>query len=289
MSAWKLFRETLRIARQALTANRMRSLLALLGIVIGVATVIAMMSLINGFQRSFERGIRSFGNNSIYIRTFRPGVSFSGQIPDSLRKRHAFSVEDAAAIRERCPAVGAVSPVKIAAADIRLSFRDKTTKTTTVFGADEGLLRTRGFDLSWGRFYTSEEVEHRANVVVLGNDTHDALFNDASGLGETVHLNGIPFTVIGVFATKGKFLGNNFDEIATIPWTVADKYWAPGADAPFYMTKKGEVFLDAVPVDADHTDAAILQIKAVLRLRRHVPANRSDDFEVFSDEAFTNL
>ena len=96
MSAWTLFRETLRIARQALAANLMRSLLALLGIVIGVATVIAMMSLINGFQRSFERGIRSFGNNSIYIRTFRPGVSFSGQIPDSLRKRRAFSVADAA-------------------------------------------------------------------------------------------------------------------------------------------------------------------------------------------------
>src|SRR5262245_8622394 len=289
MSAWRLFRETLRIARQALAANLMRSLLALLGIVIGVATVIAMMSLINGFQRSFERGIRSFGNNSIYIRTFRPGVSFSGQIPDSLRKRRAFSVEDAAAILERCPSVGAVSPIKIAAADIRLSYREKTTKTTNVFGADDGLLRTRGFELSRGRFYTGEEVEHRANVVVLGKDTHDALFNDAAGLGTTVHLNGIPFTVIGEFEAKGRFLGNNFDEIATIPWTVADKYWAPGPNAPFWMTKKGEVFLDAVPIDAEHTDAAIREIKGALRLRRHVPVNRADDFEVFSDEAFTNL
>jgi putative ABC transport system permease protein len=126
-------------------------------------------------------------------------------------------------------------------------------------------------------------------VVVLGKDTHDALFRDASGIGETVHLNGIPFTVIGEFESKGRFLGNNFDEIATIPWTVADKYWAPGADAPFYMTKKGEVFLDAVPIDAGHTDLAIAQIRAVLRLQRHVPANKSDDFEVFSDDAFLSL
>ena len=289
MSAWRLFRETLRIARQALTANRMRSLLALLGIVIGVATVIAMVSLINGFQRSFQKGIQSWGSNTIYVRTFRPGVAFSGQIPDSLRKRHAFTMEDAAAIRERAPAVAAVSPIKIAAADIRLSYRDKTTKTTTVFGSDDGLLRTRGFELSRGRYYTAEEVTHRANVVVLGKDTHDALFNDAAGLGETVRLNGIPFTVIGEFEAKGKFLGNNFDEIATIPWTVADKYWAPGPNAPFWVTKKGEVFLDAVPVDEEHTDLAILQIKTVLRLQRHVPANRAEDFEVFSDDAFLTL
>jgi putative ABC transport system permease protein len=289
MTAWRLFRETLRIARQALAANLMRSLLALLGIVIGVATVIAMMSLINGFQRSFQKGIQSWGSNTIYIRTFRPGVSFSGQIPDSLRKRHAFTIEDAAAILARAPAVKAVSPIKVAAANIRLSYRERTTKTTTVFGSNDDMLRTRGFELSRGRFYTSEEVEHRANVVVLGKDTHDVLFHDAAGIGETVHLNGVPFTVIGEFAPKGRFLGNNFDEIATIPWTVADKYWAPGADAPFYMTKKGEVFLDAVPVDEEHTDAAILQIKTVLRLQRHVPANKADDFEVFSDDAFLTL
>ena len=102
MSAWRLFRETLRIARQALTANRMRSMLALLGIVIGVATVIAMMSLINGFQRSFQKGIQSWGSNTIYVRTFRPGAAFAGQIPDSLRKRQAFTMDDAAAIRDRC-------------------------------------------------------------------------------------------------------------------------------------------------------------------------------------------
>jgi putative ABC transport system permease protein len=289
MPAWGLFRETLRIALQALSANRMRSVLALLGIVIGVATVIAMMSLINGFQRSFQKGIQSWGSNSIYVRTFRPGVAFSGQIPDSLRKRRAFTMADAAAIRERSPSVAAVSPIKVAAADIRLSYRERTTKTTTVFGSDDFMLRTRGFDLSHGRFYSGEEVDHRANVVVLGRDTHDALFRDASGLGSTVHLNGIPFTVIGEFEAKGRVLGNNFDEIATIPWTVADKYWAPGPNAPFWMTKRGEVFLDAVPVDAEHTDAAIREIKSVLRVRRHVPANRADDFEVFSDDAFLTL
>src|SRR5512143_1956987 len=106
-----LLRETFRIARLALAANRMRTLLALLGIVIGVATVIAMVSLVNGFQRSFERGIQSFSNNTIYVRTFRPGVMFNGNLPDSLRRRRGFTPEDARAIRERAPAVAAVSAI----------------------------------------------------------------------------------------------------------------------------------------------------------------------------------
>jgi len=284
-----MFQETFRIARQALAANRLRSLLALLGIVIGVATVIAMMSLINGFQRSFEKGIQSFGSNTIYVRTFRPGIAFASGIPDSLRRRRAFTLDDAAAVLARAPAVAAVSPIKIAAAEIRLSYRGRTTKITTVFGSNEGLLRTRGFDLSRGRYYTAEEVSHRANVVVLGKDTHEALFRDAAGLGSTIHLNGIPFTVIGEFAAKGKFLGSNFDEIATIPWTVADKYWAPGPHAPPWFTRRGQVFLDAVPIDAEHTDEAMRQIRSVLRLRRHLPADKVDDFEVFSDDAFLTV
>ena len=284
-----LFRETFRIARQALAANRMRSLLALLGIVIGVATVIAMSSLINGFQRSFEKGIQAFGTNTIYIRTFRPGVAFSSGIPDSLRRRRAFSIDDARAIIERAPAVGGVSPIKLAYADIRLSYRERHTKTTTTFGSDEMLLRTRGFELSQGRFFTAQEVQRRANVVVLGHDTRESLFKDGSGVGHTVHVNDVPFTVVGEFEAKGRVLGSNFDEIVCMPYTVVDKYWSTPADAPPWFAKRGEVFLDAVPATAELTEEAIREIKGVLRARRHVPSNRMDDFEVFNDDAFRSL
>ena len=289
MTTGYLLSETFRIARQALASNRMRSLLALLGIVIGVATVIAMSSLINGFQRSFERGIQSFGSNTIYMRTFRPGAVFANGIPDSLRKRHAFTLDDAAAIREFAPSVAAISPIKIAAADIRLSYRDRRTKTTLTFGSNDGFLRTRGFELASGRFFTGEEVDHRANVVVLGKDTREALFQDADAVGHTVHLNDIPFSVIGVFEAKGRFLGNNFDEMASIPWTVADKYWEAGPHAPPWMTRRGEVFLDAVPVEEGRIEQAMREIRNVLRTRRHLASNRPDDFEVFSEDAFLTL
>ncbi len=284
-----MWRETFRIARLALAANRMRTLLALLGIVIGVATVIAMVSLVNGFQRSFERGIQSFSNNTIYIRTFRPGVAFSGNLPDSLRRRRGFTPEDAAAIRERAPAVAAVSAIKGAWADIRLSRGHRRTRVTQTFGAEEGLLKTRGMDVAAGRFFTAQEVTRRSNVVVLGKDTREALFKDGSGVGHTVHLNGIPFTVIGEFEAKGRFLGENLDEIACVPWTVVDKYWATPPNAPPWYSKKGEVFLDATPVSPELTETAMQQVRSVLRVQRHVPSNRTDDFEVFSDDVFLSL
>ena len=284
-----MWQETFRIARQALAANRLRTLLALLGIVIGVATVIAMVSLVNGFQRSFERGIQSFSNNTIYIRTFRPGVMFDGQLPDSLRRRRGFTPEDARAIRDRSPAVSAVSAIKGAWADIRLSHGHRRTRITQTFGAEEGLLKTRGMELAAGRFFTAQELLRRSNVVVLGKDTREALFRDGSGVGKTVHLNGIPFTVIGEFEAKGRFLGENLDELACVPWTVVDKYWATPPNAPPWYSKKGEVFLDATPISPELTETAMAQVRAVLRVQRHLPSNRADDFEVFSDDVFLSL
>ena len=105
-----MLKETVTMAGGALVANRMRSLLALLGIVIGVGTVIGMVSLINGFQRSFQQSIQSIGNNTIYIRRIRPGIHFDGQIPDSLKQRKAFTMEDAEAILAQAPAVKKISP-----------------------------------------------------------------------------------------------------------------------------------------------------------------------------------
>src|SRR5438876_6268165 len=98
-----LLRENFRMAGGALASNRLRSVLALLGIVIGVGTVIGMVALINGFQRSFQQSIQAFGNNTIYIRRIRPGIQFSDDVPDSLKQRKAFTMDDAAAILATSP------------------------------------------------------------------------------------------------------------------------------------------------------------------------------------------
>ena len=284
-----LLTESFGIARRALAANRMRSALALLGIVIGVGTVIGMVALINGFQRSFQENIQAFGNNTLYIRRIRPGIQFSDGVPDSLKARKAFTIGDANAIMEQSPAVAAVSVFKFAFNDFKLARGDRQTRTTFVYGTNDQLLRTHGYELARGRFFTEQEVQRSANVIVLGKDTRETLFGDASGLGRTVHLNGVPMTVIGEFEAKGKFLGNNFDEVACIPYPLIDKYWGPPADAPPWFPKRGELFLDAVAVAPELNDAAIIQISEVLRIRRHLPSNKLNDFVVFSDDAFISM
>ena len=283
-----LARESLRMAGQALVANRLRSVLALLGIVIGVGTVIGMVALVNGFQRSFQQSIQSFGNNTIYIRRIRPGIQFDG-VPDSLRQRKAFSMDDAAAILERAPAVKAIAPFKWTWQDIRISHEDRSTRGTFCFGTDENYLTTHGYDLGHGRFFTSEEVERRANVVVLGKDTREALFKDRSGIGERIHLNGIPFTVIGEYEVKGRMLGNNFDAVATVPYSTIDKYFPAPDDAPPWFPKRGELFLDAIAVSPEMSEQAQKEIIEVLRIRRHLPSNKGNNFVVFTDDAFLSL
>ena len=284
-----LLRDLLGMGGRALASTRLRSLLALLGIVIGVGTVIGMMALINGFQRSFEQSIQSLGNNTIYIRRIRPGIQFTAGVPESLKQRRAFTMDDAEAILDRAPAVKAVAPLKWPFQDLRLEHRGRHSRITFILGTDQNLLTVRGYDLARGRFFSSEEVQRRANVVVLGHDTREALFRDASGLGESVHIGDVPFTVIGEFERKGRFLGNNFDELAIVPYTVVEKYFPAPDDAPPWFPKRGELFLDAIAVSPDRTDEAIREITDILRVRRHLPSNKNNDFAVLTDETFINL
>jgi putative ABC transport system permease protein len=210
-------------------------------------------------------------------------------VPESLKQRRAFTMDDAQAILANAPAVRAVTPLKWPFQDLRLEQRGHRTKITFVYGTDDNFLTVRGFDLARGRFFTPEEVARRANVVVLGHDTREALFKDASGLGERVHIGGIPFTVIGEFEKKGKFLGNNFDEVAAVPYPVIEKYFPAPDDVPPWFPKRGELFLDAVAVSPDQSAEAIREISEILRIRRHLPSNKNNDFAVFTDETFVKL
>ena len=282
-----MLRETLGMATRSLVANRLRSVLALLGIVIGVGTVIGMVSLINGFQRSFKQSIQSFGNNTIYIRRIRPGIQFD--FPDSLRRRKAFTMADAQAILDRAPAVKAIAPFKWPWGDVTISHEGKVARGVFFYGTNEKYLTTHGNELVRGRFFTEQEVERRANVIVLGKDTREALFKDASGLGEKVHVNGIPFTVIGEYEARGRMMGNNFDQAGAIPYSTMDKYFPAPAEAPPWFPKRGELFLDAIATSPELSDKAQQQIIEVLRIRRHLPSNKLNDFVVFTDDAFLAL
>jgi putative ABC transport system permease protein len=276
------------MAFDSLRANGLRSLLTTLGVVIGVATVVGMVSIIQGFNRSVERSISAFGSHVIYVRMFRPGF-FVGGFPDSLRHRQAFTPEDAQAIRERCPDVGNVTIIGFVEG-ASVSREGHASRGLQLIGADPRIQAVLRYDTGVGRFFTEEELRRRAQVVVIGRDIREGLFpNGGSPIGQIVHVNGLPFRVIGELEPKGRSLFGNPDELVTIPYTALEKYFPPPPDAPFYVPKRGHYYLNAVAVRPERTAAAVDEIRELLRIRRGLRTSQPDNFAVLTEDSLAEI
>jgi putative ABC transport system permease protein len=280
--------DVLRMALGSLRAQGMRSLLTTLGVVIGVATVVAMASIIQGFNRTVESSISSFGSHTIYIRSFKPGF-FVGGFPDSLRRRMAFTEEDAEAIRRLCPDVGHLTVIGFVE-NSTIAWRGHSSRGLQLIGSDPDIQEVLRYDPAIGRFFTEQELKRRAQVIVIGPAIRAGLFpQGGSPIGRTVHLNGQPFRVIGELEPKGRSLFGNPDEFITIPYTTLTKLFPPPPDAPFYVPKRGYYYMNAVAVSPERTAAAVDQIREVLRARRRLRPREPDNFAVLTEEALTDL
>jgi putative ABC transport system permease protein len=281
-----LLGEILKMAWSSMRANKLRSLLTVLGVIIGVSTVIAMVSLIQGLNESFKRQVQSFGSNTIYIRKWRPQVII-GELPDSLRQRKAFTMADREAILAQCPAVRAVSPLNFLDEPQPVRYRKKETKPTFILGTSQAYQETNGYNVSpGGRFFTEEEVEHRAQVCVVGGATLETLFPHQDAVGQIVHIGKVPFRIVGELEPRGRFLGQSLDEIVMIPYADVRKYF-PSDQSTFL--KGDEVLLNAVAVSPDRIDEAISQITEVMRVRRGLKAHQESDFAALTDDTLLNL
>jgi len=280
--------EILQMAQESVRAHKMRSLLTTLGVVIGVATVVAMASVIQGFNHTVETSISSFGSHVIYIRSFKPAI-YAGGFPDSLRHRQAFTPEDAQALRDLCPDVKQVAILGFVE-DATLTYGGHSSRGLQLLGSDPEIQDVLRYDTAYGRFFTREEARRRASVIVIGRDIREGLFpGGGDPIGKIVHLNGQPFEVIGELEPKGRSLFSNPDELITIPFGTLEKYFPPPPDAMFYVPKRGHGYMNAVPVSPERMPAALDEIRAVLRTRRHVAQNKSDDFAVFTEDSLTDI
>jgi putative ABC transport system permease protein len=280
--------EVLRMAVSSLRSHALRSLLTTLGVVFGVATVVAMASVINGFDRAVQSSISAFGTNVIYVRMFQPGL-FLGHFPDSLRHREAFTPDDAQAIRDLCPDVKQVSVMGLSE-NGTITYGGRSARGLQVIGADPEIQDVLRYDPGFGRFFTREEFRRRVPVMVIGSKVRESLFpKGGDPLGKTVHLNSQPFVIIGELEPKGTGGGNDPDNLITIPYPTLQKLFPPPLDAPFYVPKRGRCYLNAVPMSAERTTAAVDEIRAVLRTRRHVAQNKPDDFAVLTGDSLTEI
>ncbi len=275
------FATTLRTAIRALAANKLRALLTMLGIMIGVAAVISLMSVGRGAQAAVTDQIQGLGTNLLFVR---PGSTQQGGIRAGQGSAQTLSLEDAQAIAEQVDSVVGVAPEVGGFAQLVASGQNWSTRIT---GTTEDYPDVRNFHVADGDFFTRQQVDSRAAVAVLGSTVAQNLFGDLDPVGETVRISvggrsGVSFRVIGVMETKGGTgLGNQDDQVF-VPLTAYQTRLTPA------RTVRGSYQVNTINVqvaDAKLMDEATQDIGDLLRQRHRVT---QDDFTIQSQADYLN-
>jgi len=273
------FGENVRFAFLAVRAHKLRAFLTVLGIVVGVATVIAMVSIINGFNNNMVRNFQSFGATLVQFQKFEPRFG-PGRRDESERNRKDLTLEDALALKAEIPEMRAVSPERyLWNTDIHVKYRDAETTTPTVLGAMPDYSLANNHFVAYGRFLTDTDIDHSAPVVVIGEDVREALFAREDPLNKWMQLNGTQYLVVGVFEKKGKMMGHSNDNFVALTLTAFDRQF------PFIKNSHGDtIHIATVPYTPDQVPTIMEKGRAVLRTRRHVPFNKPDDFAIYTPD-----
>jgi ABC-type antimicrobial peptide transport system permease subunit len=214
---------TLRLALRALRRNIMRAALTTLGIVIGVAAVIAMMEIGGGSSAAIQRTIASMGANNLLIR---PGTASSGGVSFGAGSAKTLTPDDAEAIRQYCPAVAGVAPVERVRTQV--VFGNRNWVPMYIYGTTPEYLKVRDWALAEGEPFTARDVRNASKVCIVGQTLVRELFGGHSPLGEELRIQNVAFRVIGVLQRKGaNMVGMDQDDVVLAPWTTI-KYRVAG-------------------------------------------------------------
>ncbi len=260
--------EGLRAALRALRANRMRSALTVLGIVVGVAAVVCMVAVGAGAQAQVAETIRTLGANLLIVV---PGAQDSGGARLSAGTRHTLTEEDAGAVGRVVPGVQISSPLVSRNAQV---IAGNQNWATLVAGIKPDYLLAREWPIAHGRMFTGGEVDAGAKVAVIGSMIAEQLFRGQVRLGEVLRIGSIPFTIIGELDTKGQAgSGRSQDDVVFIPLSTAQSR-VLGSE------REGLDFIALKLADAASLEPAKRRVTALLRERHHLRQEAADDFSV---------
>lgn len=257
------------IAIRAVRANKMRSTLTSLGIIIGVAAVIVMLAIGNGAQISIQNEMRTIGSNLIIVRS---GVSTSSGARGGHGSQPTMKLSDGNAIQEKISQIKLAAPILSEVAQLVAGNNNWSTQVT---GTDNRNFLIKEWDLAYGRMFSEADVKNAAKVAILGQTVVNELFGDVDPLGRTVRIKGIPFRVIGVLEQRGQSgMGQDQDDEVFIPISTAQKK-VMGVSFPDQVK-----FIILQAVDAESTYTSQEEIRLLLRQRHNLGANKDDDFVI---------
>jgi putative ABC transport system permease protein len=265
------FVENFQIALRSLLANKLRSSLTMLGIIIGVGAVIAMISVAQGAREQTMQRIQQLGTNVLVVF---PGQQRMGAAFGGFGSMQILKPEDVDAIRRSCPSVRAASPEVRRNAQVK--YKNRNTNTN-VSGVSPEYSEIRNYPVQQGRFITQREVDSMARVCVIGQTVYENLFNGSSCIGKTIRIRGVSFKVVGLLAPKGAQGFGNPDDIIFVPYTTAMRRLF-GID-----------FINSISVQAvseERMNAAYQEVESLMRRRQRLNPGQENNFRIMNQAEF---
>jgi putative ABC transport system permease protein len=262
------FREAIKLALQSLWQNKLRTVLTLLGVMIGVASVIAVVTLVNGANTYVTTKFTRYGADVFTVSRFPPFITSPKQY-EAMQRRKNVLYDDYVYVRDNCQRCVAMGAQQTTVAKVTRGTNSVTD--CTIRGYTWMMPSLQNLDIAEGRGFTAQDEEHASQVAVIGSDIRDNLFPGVDPLGQELRADGMPYTVIGVAEKQGSTFGQSQDNWVAVPLPAYQKTYGTQKTLTIYV-KAGSA--------GSVLEAAGDEVRVLMRSRRHDPPGAPDSFEL---------
>jgi putative ABC transport system permease protein len=270
------FKEAVKLAMQSLWANKLRSILTLIGVVMGVASVIMVITLTNTANDYMGSKVTGYGADVFTIQ--RQGLIFGPDDYAKFQKRKILKIEDYQAVRDLCTHCKEVGTAISGSG--KVSHNGSSTTGTELRGYTDTMFSLSNTNVAEGRALTDGDVEHGLHNVVVGADVVDDVMSSGDPLGQEVRVDGVPYTVVGVGERQGKTFGQSQDNWVAVPISTYQHTYGSNDSITIYVRANG---------DAKAMERAEDEVRVIMRTRRHDAPGAPDSFEVQTNDTFLDL
>jgi putative ABC transport system permease protein len=291
---WSLFDEIVRMSWDTIRGNKLRSFLTVLGIVIGVTSIVGVTALIRGFDQSVRDLMKGLGPDTIFVAKFSIVSASSGAEFRDLMMRPNITPADAEAIERTAPSIDVVDITLGGGGpgtqQARVYYKNQRTKPVAVFGASQYWPAAVQIPIESGRFFTAIEVQRRSRVVVLGQSPADALFPQEDPLGKAVRIGFEEYAVVGVMAKRPSPGGFNIgaDDFVAVPFTTYAKQYGIRLHEAGRGSNRGAQ-IAAVPRGGVPREQAMREVEEIMRIRHGLRIDQPNDFDLVTQDAILNI
>jgi putative ABC transport system permease protein len=271
------FTEAFKLALQSLWANKLRSILTLIGVVMGVASVIMVITLVNGANKYVATKLSGYGAD-VFTATRMSSVIFTAEDYFRYQKRKILRIEDYQAIRDTCTLCSEVGA--LLAKSTNVVYNGHSSNNTEVRGYTWTMLALNNIDIALGRGFTPADEDHGTHDAIIGYDIVDNLMPGGDPIGKELRVDGIPYTIVGVGDRQGKTLGQSQDNWVAVPITTYQQTYGYNDSVDIYARAAG---------NAEVMERAKDQVRVLMRSRRHNAVGAPDDFEIETNDTFLDI